>query len=359
MFLRKASYRIEIAGPIYLPSLYRASWLQCCCIPAFVLRCICYQWHSYIFLKRAPYFSFFKPGNPVYLLSFSLVVIFSYLHHYWLAPGLFVQKRFAVYFFSVAFFITTIIVLQYLAASTLLPAATGTNLFAGKSVILSGAVYTFILLLVTTLSSVIIRLNEQLNESGQSLKKIKGSLLKTQINPHFLFNSLNWIYFLAVEESDQTPEAIIQLSGLMRHVLKAPDADVIDLRKELGYIKNYLSLQTGRLGDTVSINYSLPFYNGDGKIAPLLLMSFIENAFKHGVNPDEDAAIDIEISVVNDKLTLQVINNIVSPVSAETSEGVGIANAKQRLNILYPSRHRLEILEDNKIYSVKLSIAIL
>ena len=188
---------------------------------------------------------------------------------------------------------------------------------------------------------------------------MKVSLLNSQVNPHFLFNSLNLIYLLALEQSAATPGAIIQLSGMMRYVLKDADADFIELKRELEHIKSYVLLQQNRLGNTVTINQSIPAYAGTGKIAPLLMMSFIENAFQHGIGPDEDSVIGIHISIANSLLHLQVINNKVLCAGKTASTGIGIYNAQQRLQLLYPNMHELEILENSTIYSVKLSIHIL
>lgn len=301
---------------------------------------------------------FFDPLNPVYLLTFMLVVIFAYLNHYWLVPALLTRKSFYLYVLCLFAFITIIIGFQYLAENAFLSAQQPSFQRAGN-IFFPEIIYTFFLLIISTFSSVIMHLHSAVNAGKEEMRKMKITALNTQINPHFLFNSLNWIYLLAVEESMETPGAIIQLSDLMRYILKESGSDFIDLKKELAYIKNYLLLQKGRLGDTVSLHYSIPAYKGYCKIAPLIAMSLIENAFKHGVNPNEDSAIRIDIAIVNNRFCLQVINNRVSSPENCITGGDGIKNVQQRLNMLYPSRHELEILEDRKIYSVKLSINML
>ncbi len=291
---------------------------------------------------------FFKPANPAYFLSYSLLIIFSYLNYYWLLPVLFKPGKKINYFLLVITFIAAIIACQFLASIAFSPVQ---SVFAGLN-------YTSALLMVSVFATVYMQQEKNNENAIAEVAKIKLSQLNSQVNAHFLFNSLNWIYMLAITESKQTPSSIIQLSGMMRHILHAPDADYIDLKKELAYINDYILLQKGRLGDTVSINYSLPAYKEKGKIAPLLLMSFIENAFKHGVNPNEDSVINIDISITGNKICAQVLNNKVSSFEKAPGSGTGIKNAQERLNMLYPSMHQLEILEDNKIYSVKLSMNI-
>jgi Histidine kinase len=302
-----------------------------------------------------PAYFFSGPGNSNYLVSFTLLIIFSYFNYYWLVPKFYLTKAFLVYFLFAAVFLSWIIGLQYPAGNAAIADRSAQFSPEKGYPLISGLTYTVILFMASMSISIINFLHAGVAAAEKETKKMKLSLLNAQINPHFLFNSLNWIYYLAVEDSAETPQAIMELSGLMRYVLKEANEEKIDIRKELDYIKNYIALQKGRLGDTVLLNASIPFYKGTGKIAPLLAMSFIENAFKYGVNPDEDAAINIEILIKGNKFCLQVINNKVS-AGTTNSNGVGIENARQRLNQLYPGNHHLEILEDKKIYAVKLLI---
>ena len=345
-------------------------------LPQLVLEIAKYNWLNYfihtaawtvlylfpamlsIAFRIAPTNLFFEPLNLVYLLSFMLVVIFSYLNYYWLVPAFLTRKNLSLYILFVVFFTAMIVGFQYLAEKAFLGVQNNSFELSGNR-IWSEISYTFFLLIISTFSSVIMHLHSVIKAGREEIKNLKITALNTQINPHFLFNSLNWIYLLAIEESAETPKAIVQLSGLMRYTLKESGSNFIDLKKELDYIKSYVALQKGRLGNTVSLHCSVPSYKGSCKIAPLIAMTFIENAFKHGVNPDEDSAISIDISIVNNRFCLQVINNVVSSPENTISGGDGIKNVQQRLNMLYPSMHELEILEDWKIYSVKLSIDML
>jgi LytS/YehU family sensor histidine kinase len=272
-----------------------------------------------------------------------------------MTPELYIKKEYSRYFILAFLFVAPIAGSSLIIARVdLLPLSGGPSYFFPAAL-----QYSLLLFFACMVLPVIIRLHQANTRAKNDINKLQLSMLNTQIKPHFLFNSLNWIYLLSLENARQAPDAILQLSGMMRHIVQEADQDFTDLKKELNYISNYTGLQKGRLGHTVPVRCSVPVYRGSGKIAPLLLMSFIENAFKYGVNPEEDSAIDIDVSITGSRLCLQVINNKVSPAENILPCGHGLFNARQRLQLLYPHSHQLEILEDKKIYSVKLIVAIL
>ncbi len=211
-----------------------------------------------------------------------------------------------------------------------------------------------LLYLVGMLVSLFMRTSNRLLLVEQDKMAAELSYLKAQVNPHFLFNTLNSIYAMAIAKDEQTPAAIVQLSDLMRYITRDAHNDYVPLEKEIAYISNYIALQQARLGDTIAVEYSVEGDMTGKMIAPLLLVSFIENAFKHGVNPDEDAAIHIKISVQQNDLELQVYNKKVHTVSLEEGHGIGLANTKRRLQLIYPARHNLNITETAKDYSIRL-----
>ncbi|MFA5299818.1 MAG: sensor histidine kinase, partial [Lutibacter sp.] len=179
------------------------------------------------------------------------------------------------------------------------------------------------------------------------------SFLKTQLNPHFLFNTLNSIYSLANKKSDDTTEAIITLSELMKYMIYETNKEFVALQNEIDYIKNFISLQNLRLKDSSGVRFNV---RGklDYNIEPLLLISFIENAFKYGTDYTGKTDITIEIKVENDILSLKVSNYISLKEKKNNSSGVGIENIKSRLNILYPNSHTLNIEESDKLFKVEL-----
>jgi LytS/YehU family sensor histidine kinase len=187
---------------------------------------------------------------------------------------------------------------------------------------------------------------------------IELNSLKAQINPHFLFNTLNSIYALAVKNDEKTADAVINLSELMRYIIKDAHNNKVPLEKELNYISNYIDLQRSRLGNTARIYFTADGDARQKEIAPLLLITFIENAFKYGINPDEDSEIRIQLDIKNTDLHLQVYNKKVKTGNAINSTCIGIKNTKERLQLLYPSKHTISITDNNSYFLVNLTITL-
>jgi sensor histidine kinase YesM len=188
-------------------------------------------------------------------------------------------------------------------------------------------------------------------------EKLQAELshLKTQIHPHFLFNTLNSIYALSIKKDDKTAETIVKLSEFMRYLLKDSNQDEVLLEKEIIYIDNYIDLQKSRLRNAVDLDYKVNGDFGKYKIAPLLLFPFIENAFKYGVNPDENSVIKISIASNENHLNMTVFNNKVSIMNIESSK-IGLQNTRDRLQLYYPKKHSLSIEENEQSYIVNLRI---
>lgn len=179
------------------------------------------------------------------------------------------------------------------------------------------------------------------------------SFLKAQLNPHFLFNSLNSIYSLANKKSDYTTDAIVTLSELMRYMIYETNKEFVPLQKEVDYIKNYILLQNLRLKDSSGVRFNV---NGnlDYNIEPLLLISFIENAFKYGTDYTGKTDINIKIKVEKNILAFSVCNYISLNEKNDLNSGIGIHNIKSRLNLLYPNSHTLKIKEYDNLFEVEL-----
>ena len=180
--------------------------------------------------------------------------------------------------------------------------------------------------------------------------------LKAQINPHFLFNTLNSIYALAIRNDKKTAESILKLSELMRFILRDAPKNQVALEKEIAFIDNYIALQKFRLTEHMALEYEVVGNPKSKKIAPLLLITFIENAFKHGINPDEDCDILIHITIEKKDLTLHVFNKKVPMSPNQMSSGIGLTNTEERLQLLYPSKHHLDIQEESNAYMVELKL---
>ncbi len=179
--------------------------------------------------------------------------------------------------------------------------------------------------------------------------------LKTQINPHFLFNTLNSIYAMALGRSEQTAGAIVRLSSMMRYVLTDTGREKVALKQEIAYLIDYIELQKTRFEGTLHVDLNINGDPGDKQLVPLLLIPFVENAFKYGVNPEEPSTITIHIDIHDHDLVLHVANKKAAPPQSNSDPGgLGIKNTRQRLQLLYPGRHTLEIKDDNKDFTVSL-----
>lgn len=183
------------------------------------------------------------------------------------------------------------------------------------------------------------------------------SFLKSQINPHFLFNTLNNIYSLAIVKSDETAPAVMKLSSIMRYVLSDTKQHLVPLEKEIEFIQHYIDLQKVRLTDKIIINFKV---NGDqeGKqIAPLLFIPFIENAFKYGISTKEHSEINITININPNEIEFITDNRILAiETDAEKKNGIGLKNTRRRLEILYADKHTLEIHRKEDHFYVNLKI---
>ncbi len=168
------------------------------------------------------------------------------------------------------------------------------------------------------------------------------AFLKSQINPHFLFNSLNNIYSLAYQKSDATPNAILKLSEIMRYMLYESNDNRVSLLKEITYLESYIELQKLRFKGDAHVRLEVEGQVSDQMIVPLVLISFVENAFKHGVATDPNHPIHINISVFEDKL-LFTLHNRKNRQNKDQTGGIGMVNVKRRLEITYPNQYKLNV----------------
>jgi hypothetical protein len=202
--------------------------------------------------------------------------------------------------------------------------------------------------------------NEKTRKETENQKlNAELSFLKSQINPHFFFNTLNSIYSLASKKSDKTPEAIIKLSQLMRYIIYDSEKELVPLKNEIEYIANFVELQKLRIKENVHIDLSINGPVNDKWIEPMLLLPFIENAFKHGIDYTRDCVIRISIKTSEGKLFFETENQKVIQISQpwdNGNSGIGLANSKKRLNLLYPESHSLKIFEENNLFNIRLEL---
>jgi hypothetical protein len=238
-----------------------------------------------------------------------------------------------------------------------MPPAFGVDKPGSSSWMLPSKLAIFFLLgSVSSLASILIQATNRLRQTENDKLQAELSQLKAQIQPHFLFNTLNSIYALAIRNDVRTADTIVKLSEFLRYIIRDAHRDKVPLAMEIQYIANYIELQRARLHDAAQINYQLDGQPNGLMIAPLLLSSFIENAFKYGVNPEEESPIDINLKIVADTLRLTVANNKVQVSKMEESTGIGLRNTKERLRLTYPGAHELIIHDSDTSFSVNLYV---
>jgi two-component system sensor histidine kinase AlgZ len=181
-------------------------------------------------------------------------------------------------------------------------------------------------------------------------------LLKAQVHPHFLFNTLNNIYSFSLERSPKTPDLIQKLSSLLSYMLSECKTDEVRLEKEIEVMKNYIDLERERYGDKIEITWNVEGDIKDKFIAPLLLLPFLENAFKHGTSEQlEKSRLSVDISVQQDVLRCNIINSKNKNVPY-SEKGIGIANVKKRLEFIYPGNYKLSLNDEGQFYVVSLLV---
>lgn len=204
------------------------------------------------------------------------------------------------------------------------------------------------------------RKQQELLALNEQRKTAELKSLKNQLNPHFLFNTLNNLYALALKNSDQTPEVISRLSDILDYMLYRCNDKYVSLNKEVEHIENYLALEQVRYGDRVNVNFHQSI-DLDVKIAPLIILTFLENAFKHGVSQElKKATIDIRIKLTNNLILFSILNTKPAIVinNNDPKTPIGLINVKKQLEMLYPEGYKLDIKSEIRSYKVTLTIPI-
>lgn len=221
----------------------------------------------------------------------------------------------------------------------------------------------FLLGSVSTLLSISVQTANQLLRTSNRLRQVENDQLqaelrqlKAQIHPHFLFNTLNSIYALAIRKDERTADTIVKLSEFMRYMMRDAHREQVSLATEVSYIANYIDLQKARLRDAVQVEYQVTGDMTGFSIGPLLLFTFIENAFKYGVNPEQESTIRIQLTVEKGQLRLVVHNRKVIVSQLEPSTGIGLQNARDRLMLLYPNAHSLLIDNTPTHFTINLTL---
>ena len=278
-----------------------------------------------------------------------------------LAPAVYINNYFILPFFRtknirfMLFFVLNLIVFT-LIPSWMIMKSIKQDFDIGKFFNLFGAMFLAITFGMT------IRITRDSFRRRQQEKEAELKLLKAQLNPHFLFNTLNNLYGLAVVKSDVLPNLMLKLSDLLRYSLYETKEVFVPLDKEISYLENYISLEKIRLEEKTKINFSITGTVHQQQIAPMLLIVFVENAFKHlGKDDDSKSSVEITITVVENKLQFKCKNSYdSSKIHAENLEkgksGIGLSNAKKRLALIYPEANNLSIKKQDGLFEVALKL---
>ncbi|WP_432672931.1 sensor histidine kinase [Flavobacterium sp. SM2513] len=299
-------------------------------------------------------------------LSFFFLMIFFYVNYYFLIPKIYFKKKYAIYGVSL---LLGYIVVNYVPAFLIheqfrdLPHFRPFKIHpnAPPPMDLSNVYFFHAKSLVQFLAafflSLLLRINQQLQETQDKKLKAEVSYLKAQINPHFLFNTLNSLYALTIEKSDSAPDAVIKLSNMMRYVVSESTNDFVSLEHEINYINDYIELQRLRISEQNNLEFTV-VGNPVGKtIAPLVVIPFIENAFKYGVNSEEMWHISIKMEITEFDFILEVKNSKVAVNLVQQDESKkGIENTSKRLRLIYPHQHELTITDTSTQFEVYLKI---
>jgi len=239
----------------------------------------------------------------------------------------------------------------------------------GEHVYIFFTLFHFILYVITFWFSVSIFVMEKERQSRIEIEKLQREkietelkFLKMQINPHFLFNALNNIYSLSYAGDKSVPDKISMLSDMLRYVLYDCKSDYISLEKEIEYIRNFIEFQQMKTEVKQNITFTIAQYDPYCQVAPMLLIPFIENGFKHSrIDKERDGFVDIRLSQDERALSFTVVNSIPPahhPAKGATNSGIGIDNVKSRLELLYPGAFRLEVNPEDDTFTVHLQLRI-
>jgi two-component system LytT family sensor kinase len=297
-------------------------------------------------------------GGPVVYESSLIMFTFLqtaafYFSAYWLYPRFLLRKKIASYLIYFGIICIVVAILPGWLAGEFDESAVKVwthitvKVFVGLFVMGTGTAYRFMM-----------EFMQQENRLREGMA-MELSFLRSQVSPHFMFNTLNSMVALARKKSDKLEPALIELSNLMHYMLYESDQEKVNLSKEIDYIQSYIDLQILRFGHNVRIafkvNEPLPV---DPCIEPMLLIPLIENAFKHGIGLIDDPEININLQVEKEHLLLTVRNkyNTTTVETKDRTSGIGLVNLERRLKLLYPGKHQLELAPNGVYYKASLKL---
>ncbi len=300
--------------------------------------------------------------DPLALSHYLLFPLTFYFNYFFILPIYYKKRKVVQAWVGWVLLLFSFIALRYLIQEVLFWHWLGIKNYSDSTTIsyyiFDNLYYGGILIIMSTLFWI---LDDNIKSQKENFilleekKTAQLAFLKNQVNPHFIFNTLNNIYSLVSSKSDKALPSIEKLSQLMRYMYKESDATFVSLQNEINYIASFIELQSIRLSNLESVQYHFTGNIGAQKIAPLLLIPFIENMFKHGVLNNIEKPLKIDITVNKIELTL-TNSNFINTLHKDEASGIGLDNVKKRLVLLYPDKHTLKIETKENIYTTYLKI---
>ena len=316
--------------------------------------------HVVVFLFYA--FDSRLPGiewkNTAFFLSYAAAAsVINYL----LLPKFLYQKRVIFFFSGVLFVIAALIAWEELVLEKIYYPDTRAKAFPGVIYSLIEVVPLIGILSAFKFGWDALARKKEVDDLKSLMAESEMQFLKSQINPHFLFNNLNNLYAYAIENSPKTPTIILELSAVLRYMLYECKEDFVPLKRELQQLENFVRLYELQVEHRGTIDFKVPEFEENYEVAPLILIVFIENAFKHSMaSMPRDIAIVIEITISSRGELKFMCRNSFQPTSnnKNVEHGIGLENVKKRLALIYPENHHLSIEDNGDQYEVKLTLTL-
>jgi two-component system, LytTR family, sensor histidine kinase AlgZ len=294
-------------------------------------------------------------------LQFMFTFSVAYLNYFLFLPRFLAHKRFGKYLLEFVVPFAALVALRvYIQRLISVDSPRAEYYYSHMYVVQVAVIMLFIAIFVTMLRFAVDWFELEAKKKEMENEKLMAELnfLKAQINPHFLFNTLNNLYYLAYSKSENTTEVIAKLSQMMRYMIYDSNHPNVLLNKEIEYMQSYISLEKMRLNEQIPITFEIKGNTENIWIAPLILITFLENAFKHGVSSSNPKAwVSISL-VVEGQQCMYTVSNGKTALNNHEKSGIGLQNVKRRLELSYPEKHQLTIDDGPEEYVVQLQLTL-
>jgi len=326
--------------------------------------------HTLFWISLWLIFSFLEADGQNYLTVFGkelinvvFYIILIYTNTYYLIPRFLTEKKFGVYALWLLGLVVMVTATKIVILYWIL-----TDHPAAQNQLLLNQEWLFILNFIIVGASTIFKIIKDWNTHQREKKELEKqtmqselNFLRSQVNPHFLFNTLNSLYALTLKKSNKAPETVLKLSEIMRYMLYECNEKYVCLEQEITYVKNYLDLEKLRHGEGVQIDFNIGEGVENQQIAPLILIPFVENAFKHGIkNQIRNGYVVIDLQIEGNNLTFEIKNSKPPPEpqkdTSVRSGGIGLVNVQRRLNLIYPDQYYLKIKNTKEFFKITLQL---